>query len=64
MTFTLTIDLDNADLQGGDGRVDTYALARIIYRISREVQATPDTQADYASVRDGNGNTVGHWEIK
>lgn len=43
MTFTLTIDLDNADLQGGDGRVDTYALARIIYRISREVQATPDT---------------------
>ena len=64
MKFTLKIDLDNDYFVDDAGEVDTCNLARIIHKVSRQVRETIPTPNAFGSVHDGNGNTIGHWEIK
>lgn len=64
MKFILKIDLGNAYFTDDSGEVDTCNLARIIHKVSRQVRETIPTPGAFGSISDGNGNTVGHWEIK
>ena len=58
MNLALTMDLDNAAFRDEDGQLDLYevseGLASVTTDMPRQVAGT---------IRDRNGNTVGHWEI-
>jgi hypothetical protein len=59
MTFTLTVDLDNAAFD------EPGELARILRKAAHQVE---DEGSRFGSpvvcpVRDVNGNTVGSWEV-
>ena len=59
-TFTLTLDLGNAEMQefGHIGR----ALSDLAAKLTDIGDAAP-TGSETGTIRDENGNTVGTWEV-
>lgn len=56
MEFKMTVNMDNAAFDRGDGR----ELARILREVADRLA---DVQEGSGSVRDVNGNKVGEYEI-
>jgi hypothetical protein len=56
MTFTLTIDMNNAAFDDPEQEL-AVCLTRVAVKITTGI-------TDTGIVRDSNGNTVGSWEIK
>ena len=65
MQFTLEIELDNAVFDcGADDKRDTGELARLLNRLGDTLRVVGVVRAQSPSpIRDGNGNTVGHWVV-
>lgn len=63
MTFTCTIDMDNADFD--DPTALGWILKRIALRTAEELDTNPrpDNRLGTFSVLDTNGNRVGSWKI-
>lgn len=59
MTFTLTINMDNAAFEGNPG----HELKRILERLARRSWDI-DGRVDGAKLMDVNGNSVGSWEVR
>jgi hypothetical protein len=57
--FTLTINTDNAAFEDADRNTE---LARILRKTAKALESYRFIKGD--NVRDLNGNTVGHWELK
>lgn len=64
MTFTLTIDLDNAYFVDNAGDLDVENLTRAIRNVSTLIWNRGVDRDAIGYVHDGNGNTVGQWKIK
>ena len=60
MKFTLTLSLDNADAQYEDGSLNEQALAGYLEQAAGKVR---DYETRSASIRDGNGNTIGEYAV-
>lgn len=57
MTFTFTLNCDNAAFEGDDGRQE-------IARIMREAAKRIEYGGTVGPCFDANGNRVGYWEIE
>lgn len=57
--FTLTIETDNAAFDVDQGN----ELAAILRKLADVLDHTSHESGDSGSVRDYNGNTVGHWTL-
>ena len=60
MTFTLTVEIDNAAFEDGD------ELVRILRRVALQVEGEGSRFGSpvVCPVRDINGNTVGEWKVE
>lgn len=62
MTFTMTVDMDNAAFKDGDdGADDISELLACLNRVREDVNRGASTRG---TIRDSNGNHVGSWEIR
>jgi len=62
VTFTITIDTDNAAFDDGERGSET---ARILRAIASHIDGEPVAEPTfYATIRDSNGNDVGRWAFK
>lgn len=57
MTFTLTIDLDNAAFD------DQYEFRALLRQLTQRIGIGTPTAGENGNVWDSNGNQVGHWEV-
>ena len=60
MTLTIKINLDNAAFKHDDGSLDYGTVSETVYIVSKWVESGEKS----GSIGDGNGNTVGKFEIK
>ena len=72
MTFTMTIEMDNAAFMTEDGAYRSNELIRLLKNTADQVDRIEESDLKEGAryygygtlVRDVNGNTVGSWDIK
>lgn len=64
MKFKLEITMDNAAFSGdGDSQDNGTETARILSRLSKEIEGYYLSKASSGVLRDINGNSCGSWKI-
>ena len=65
MTFTMTIDMDNAAFMTEDGAHYSHELVRLLQKTAAQVDRIEIITTPFSAiVQDVNGNTVGSWDIE